>query len=93
MAAAADGALAPRQQLITKIRIWSLGTQLAQETRKIFPFIGVLINFGYADVEALSPGLAHLPKPFRTPDLACAREDPKLFGVTAIAVDIDISTR
>lgn len=45
------------------------GTELARQLRAQLPQVGVLIVSGYADVETLSPDLAHLPKPFRQADL------------------------
>ncbi|WP_260181481.1 ATP-binding protein [Sphingomonas sp. BK580] len=58
------------------------GTALARQLRALLPGLGVLIVSGYADVETLSPDLAHLPKPFRQDDLAQALADPKVFSGT-----------
>jgi len=55
------------------------GTELARAVRTIAPEVGVLIVSGYADVEALSPDLAHLSKPFRQADLADALAGEKVF--------------
>ena len=56
------------------------GTELARRLRADRPDLGVLIVSGYADVETLSPDLAHLPKPFREADLAVALAGPKVFA-------------
>ncbi|MHA0318867.1 PAS domain-containing protein [Sphingomonas melonis] len=56
------------------------GTELARRLRADRPDLGVLIVSGYADVETLSPDLAHLPKPFREADLAAALAGPKVFA-------------
>ena len=56
------------------------GTELARRLRADQPDLGVLIVSGYADVETLSPDLAHLPKPFREADLAAALAGPKVFA-------------
>jgi len=55
------------------------GTELARTVRTIAPEVGVLIVSGYADVESLSPELAHLSKPFRQADLADALAGEKVF--------------
>lgn len=54
------------------------GTELARQLRARLPQVGVLIVSGYADVETLSPDLAHLPKPFRQADLEQAIAGPKV---------------
>ncbi len=56
------------------------GTELARRLRADRPDLGVLIVSGYADVETLSPDLAHLSKPFREADLAAALAGPKVFA-------------
>ncbi len=55
------------------------GTELARHLRARRPDLGVLIVSGYADVETLSPELAHLSKPFRQADLQRALSMPKVY--------------
>jgi PAS domain S-box-containing protein len=57
------------------------GTELAREVRLALPSVGVLIISGYAEVESLSPELAHLSKPFRQADLVAALMGNKVHSV------------
>ena len=55
------------------------GTELARHLRASLPALGVLIVSGYADVETLSPDLAHLSKPFRQGDIQAALATARIF--------------
>ena len=85
-----EGGLAPDLLVSDHLMPGMTGTELARHLRGRNPALGVLIVSGYADVETLSPDLAHLPKPFRGGDLAAALAGGRVFPpaiVDVVALD------